>query len=63
MVYIQNPTSCPQVYGDLTVPAKGYVAVESTLANNIEASATPLISENNPNFSPLWKTYNRDIPK
>jgi hypothetical protein len=53
--HVLNLTKCPQHYGQLIIPGKGYAAATEDAVKAMRTAGVPLVVEGDPNFTPLFK--------
>lgn len=53
--HVINLTKCPQHYGQLIIPGKGYSAASEDVIKTLQAAGVPLAVEGEHNFIPLFK--------
>lgn len=57
MVYLYNPTICPQILGRFTFAPNNYSLVDEDTAKLAKSSGVPVILESEEHFPPLWLTW------
>lgn len=57
MVYLYNPSICPQLLGRFTFPANNYSLVDEETAELVKSSGVPVLLETDLGFPPLWLTW------
>ena len=53
--HVFNTTKCPQHYGQLIIPGKGYAAATDDAVKAMQTAWVPIIVEGDHNFVPLFK--------